>query len=71
MTTRHFTDEELDAMTLEDAESYLSTAVYMAAGLIERLEGRKKVWGNGHHARQKIAQAAVEDLRSRWREEKL
>lgn len=69
MTIRHFTDAELDAMTLEDAEAHLSNAVYFATGLVEQLEHRKKVWGNGHHARQKIAQAAVADLRGRWKSE--
>lgn len=56
------------AMTLKDAEAELSNAVYAATSLLERLEGVGRLVGNGHHARQKIAQMAVEELRSRWQE---
>ena len=58
--------EDLSEMTLERAKSRLSNLVYEAAGLIEKLEQAGKVRGNGHHARQKIAQFAVDDLGSRW-----
>lgn len=53
-------------LTLEEASAELSAAVYQAAQLVEQLEGAGKVIGNGHHARQKIASLAVEDLKARW-----
>jgi hypothetical protein len=54
-------------MTREQAEAEISKAVYEATAIFERLEGQGLIMGNGHHARQKLAQAAVEDLRSRWK----
>ena len=44
----------------------LSNAVYLATQLVEDLQYRGLVSGSGHHARQKIALAAVDELRSRW-----
>lgn len=51
----------------EDAAGVLYRRVYEAAKPIEELQDQGLVDGNGHHARQKIAQAAVKELRSRWR----
>lgn len=55
-------------MTLEKAEAELSKAVYAATDLLERLEAEGFIVGNGHHARQKLAAAAVAELRARWRD---
>ena len=60
-------DLDYETMTLADAETELSNRVYAAASLLERLEGAGKIDGNGHHAAQAVAKAAVEELRSRWR----
>lgn len=54
-------------MTLEDACVEISNAVYESTAILERLEGQGHLLGNGHHARQKLAAAAVEDLKSRWK----
>lgn len=67
----HLREHEAEAeryknMTLEEACAELSSRVYAAAILFERLEGAGKIIGNGHHAAQKIAALAVEDLKSRW-----
>jgi hypothetical protein len=62
---------ELKALTLEQAEAELSNRVYAAALFIEELEGAGKVFGNGHHAAQQVAQAAVNNLRHRWRKDKV
>ena len=60
---------ELKSMSLERAQTLLSNAVYDAAALIEKLEQAGKARGNGHHARQRIAKLACEDLASRWVED--
>ncbi len=52
-------------LSLEEAEGQLSTAVYMATAIFERLEGHT-ISGNGHHARQAVAAFAVKELRERW-----
>ena len=54
-------------MTLDEAKTELSNAVYAAALFIERLEYAGKVSGNGHHAAQHIAKLACDELESRWR----
>lgn len=51
-------------MTLEEACSALSRDVYMATELFERLESAQLVFGNGHHARQRVAGQAVAWLRN-------
>ena len=64
----------LEAMSLKDAQVELSNALYAASKLIEELEytknskGAKKVQGNGHHIRQRIAAFGEELLAERWRE---
>lgn len=63
---RKITKDELKAMSLEEAQRRLGNLVYEAAGLIEKLEQVGKAMGNGHHARQKIAQFAQDDLAKRW-----
>ena len=52
--------------TLAEAEAQLGNLIYAAAKVVESLQYAGKVRGNGHHARQKIAQLAVDELRSRW-----
>ena len=64
---RNMTQEEIRAMSLEDAKTALSNAVYEASCLLERLEYAGKVNGNGHHARQAVAKFATDELESRWR----
>lgn len=54
-------------MILKDAETELSASVYAATKLLEDLEAAGLIDGNGHHARQRIAEMAVDELRSRWR----
>ena len=67
-----FTDEELAAMPLHEAQSSLGNEIYEAAALVERLEcvkakdGGKRIQGNGHHIRQAIAGFASELLEQRW-----
>lgn len=63
---RQFTDEQLAAMELAEAENELSNRVYKAAIFFEHLEGQNKVWGNGHHMAQNIAELAVNILKGRW-----
>lgn len=63
---RIFTDEQLSNIDFSTAEAALSNNVYEASRLIEQLEYAGKVRGNGHHARQAIAAAATEELKSRW-----
>lgn len=63
---RQFTDEQLAAMSLAEAECELSNRVYKAAIFFEHLEGKGKVRGNGHHMAQEICRQACEMLRGRW-----
>jgi len=55
-------------LTLEQAEAMLMNSVYAAGSILESLEYAGKIIGNGHHARQKVAAMAVEELRRRWKE---
>jgi acetoin utilization deacetylase AcuC-like enzyme len=55
------------AMTVEQASAEISKAVYAATAIMEKLEAAGHLKGNGHHARQKLATAAAEDLKSRWK----
>ena len=65
--SKHLSQDDLRAMTLDEAKTELSNAVYAAALFIERLEYAGKVSGNGHHAAQHIAKLACDELESRWR----
>jgi hypothetical protein len=62
-------DPRLDPvqMTKEAAVARIGNLVYEATALFERLEGADLVWGNGHHARQKIAAFAQHMIAERWR----
>jgi len=53
-------------MTREAAESLITTHVYEATALLEQLEAAGLISGNGHHARQKLAQLAALEIRERW-----
>lgn len=53
-------------LTLEEACSQMSNAVYASTALFEQLEGAGLIFGNGHHARQLVAQFAVKEIRERW-----
>lgn len=59
-------EDHIRTMTLADAESNLLNAVYAACQLLEQLEYAGHLQGNGHHARQKIAVMAADELRRRW-----
>ena len=61
-----YTLEEAKTLSREDAETAIATAVYEATKLIETLEGCGRISGNGHHARQKLAELARQELESRW-----
>jgi hypothetical protein len=63
---KQLTRKEVDELSQEQVERKLYSDVYEACKIIETLEGLQKVFGNGHHARQKIADLAVQDLRERW-----
>jgi len=60
------TREEVKAMTKEDAMTYISSLVYEASKVIETLENCGKCRGNGHHARQKVADFAAKEIEDRW-----
>jgi L-fucose isomerase-like protein len=60
------TREEINELSQEEVERRLYNQVYEACKIIETLERLQKVFGNGHHARQKIADFAIQDLRDRW-----
>lgn len=57
---------DVRALTLAAASARLANEVYAATALLERLQSAGLLSGNGHHARQKAAAAAVEELRARW-----
>jgi hypothetical protein len=63
-------DAKLSAEKLEqiqkDFEAHMSNRVYEACILFETLENRGLISGNGHHLAQKMAQEAVDLLKSRW-----
>jgi hypothetical protein len=61
------TDEQIKTLDHAALEVELSNRVYEASLLIERLENAGRVFGNGHHAAQKIAEFASNDLKSRWK----
>lgn len=61
---RDMTPEEKKA-ALDDAANELSNEVYAATSIIERLEAKGLLLGNGHHIRQKLADDAVRMLRER------
>ena len=64
-----FTDKQLVEMTLKDAQTELSNELYAASRIIERLErvnGVKRISGNSHHIRQKIAEFGMDLLAGRW-----
>lgn len=62
-----YTDEQLRAMDLDAAKAEIANAVYEATRLYEYLETHgRRVRGNGHHMRQRIAKAATDLLEERW-----
>lgn len=52
--------------SLGSVDARLLNAVYAACQVIEICEYKGLVRGNGHHARQKIAEFASHELRRRW-----
>jgi len=69
ITERPYSDEQLKKMTLKEAKNEVSNAVYSAFYLIEMLEGRQKIWGNGHHHRQELARQAAAMIEKNWRKD--
>jgi len=65
-----YTDEELNGMNLDTAACDIENAVYAACGLYERLEGRRRLYGNGHHMAQQVATFAKNLMIERWEEPK-
>ena len=63
----YYTPEEAAEMDIETACTKIADNVYEATGLIELLEGRGKVIGNGHHHRQKAAALVTDLLKDVWR----
>lgn len=61
-----FTDEELKAMPLEKAIAEITNEIYEATALFEFLEHKGKIFGNGHHMRQKVSKFAEDLMRERW-----
>ncbi len=55
-------------ITKHEAENEITNAVYAATQIFEQLENRGLLLGNGHHARQKIAETARLELSNRWRD---
>lgn len=62
-----FTDEELQAMSREEAKAHVRNTVYEATDLIERLQRAGKIYGNGHHIRQELAELAKAKLGEIWK----
>lgn len=55
-------------MDLNEAKAEVKQVIYSAAVVIfEKLESEKLILGNGHHAAQKLAEYAAEELESRWK----
>ena len=61
--------EKCRTMSKNDLETHLSRLVYEATQLLKTLENLGRIRGNGHHARQNLADAAVAELKDRWIEE--
>ena len=56
----------LGEISKEDAAAEIANSVYEATSLYETLEYKRKVRGNGHHIRQKVAAFAVSLMEERW-----
>lgn len=66
MDPKNFWNEWVKRWTVDEAAAEVERRVYAALDILEDLEEAGRIIGNGHHARQKIAAAAAEDLRARW-----
>jgi hypothetical protein len=53
-------------ISFAEAKAALEASVYEASKLMEVLERDGLIHGNGHHARQAIANSAVSELKERW-----
>jgi hypothetical protein len=51
-----------------DAEAELCNLLYAATAIIEQMEHKGLILGNGHHARQAVVEFAIAELRRRWRD---
>ena len=66
MVTQH-TLSDAKEMSLDDAKKAIYSNIYDAAALLEKLEQCGKCHGNGHHARQALAEEAVKQIEDRWK----
>jgi 20S proteasome alpha/beta subunit len=67
---RWFDQEYLNRLTKDQAIDLIENAVYDTCHLFERLEGVNKVYGNGHHMMQKVAEFAGNLMKERWKDPK-
>lgn len=57
----------MDTISLDHATSDVKNAVYRAVcPILEELEHRTKIHGNGHHMAQEVSRFAGDMLRRRW-----
>ena len=72
MTDYHMTVDisikDIENLDRESAVNEIENIIYTATSLIERLEGAGKIYGNGHHIRQRIAGFAVQQIEKNWKE---
>ena len=54
-------------LSYESVKAELESSVYAACKILEELEHKGLLRGNGHHARQTVAQFAVQELKSRYK----
>ena len=55
-------------LSYEAVKAELESSVYAACKILEELEHKGLLRGNGHHARQAIANFAVQELKGRYRQ---
>lgn len=64
---RQVTRAQVEAMTLEEIQEIIEMNVYEATAILEKAEQAGLCWGNGHHARQKLAKIAAAEVATRWK----
>lgn len=58
--------DEIKKMEQSQIEAELSNRVYEAALLLEQMEHAGRIGGNGHHKAQRVAEAALKEMRQAW-----
>ena len=66
-TDKCYTEDELENMNLDTARDEVCGAIYEASGLFEILEGKGKIYGNGHHIRQELSRFAMQLMEDYWK----